>query len=336
MLLVTSADHYIGHCVTSHLARYSHVRPQLRVLCENTTTCLNFANKGIDVRQVDYMHPNDLSMAFQGVDHMILAIGNESNRVAYCEHLCQVASRSGVKSIICISHAGAVSTDHEMLAHYSLIEDEVITSACQWTILRPDWIHQNFHLWSTYVEKHRHLPLPIPENAEICPLDITDLCRVVENLILTTDNKKNIQSALMDDHVGQVYTLTGPQAVNGKNLVHLLGKSTGYEKFEYRFVRPMDTGYYLSDLPKDIWFDARVKHEKSQIYSDTLEGYEYRTRLLRAPTATQIKTYLEYFDWVHNEAGSLCVSHISAITALPPRSIRKFFQENANSFKPRV
>ena len=149
------------------------------------------------------------------------------------------------------------------------------------------------------MEKHRHLPLPIPENAEICPLDITDLCRVVENLILTTDNKKNIQSALMDDHVGQVYTLTGPQAVNGKNLVHLLGKSTGYEKFEYRFVRPMDTGYYLSDLPKDIWFDARVKHEKSQIYSDTLEGYEYRTRLLRAPTGMFYFTLL-YSNYMCN------------------------------------
>ncbi|KAI9487916.1 hypothetical protein BDB00DRAFT_947798 [Zychaea mexicana] len=335
MILITSADHYIGHCVTSHLARYDYLRKQLRVLCQDKAPCLNFVNKGIDVRQIDYMHPNDLALAFQGVDHMILAIGNEADRVACCERLCQAASRSGVKSIVCISHVGAVSSDHETLGHYASIEDEVITSECQWTILRPDWIHQNFHFWSTHVEKNRHLPLPIPESAEICPLDITDLCRAVENLLITAD-KKDIRPELIDDHVGQVYTLTGPQAVNGKQLVYLLSKTTGFEKFEYRYVRPMDTAYYLDDLPKDIWFDARVKHEKSQIYSDSLDGYDYRTRLLRAPTPTQTKTFLEYFDWVHNQAGSLCVPHVSIITALPPRSIRKFFQENANSFKPRI
>ena len=133
------------------------------------------------------------------------------------------------------------------------------------------------------MEKHRHLPLPIPESAEICPLDITDLCRAVEHIVLSGDKAK-IRPVIQDDHVGQVYTLTGPQTITGKQLVRLLSKATGFEKFDYRFVRPMDTAYYLEDLPKDIWFDARIKRERNQVYCDDLKGYDYRTRILSPPT----------------------------------------------------
>lgn len=136
MLLITGADQWMGHVVTSHLAKFEHLRPQLRVLCETKTRCYGFAKVGIDVHQIDYNHPNHISMALRGVDHLVLAIGNEANRTDYAKHICSAASYSGVKSIICISHVGAVSSSHASLQEYHEIEQEVIRSSCQYTILR--------------------------------------------------------------------------------------------------------------------------------------------------------------------------------------------------------
>lgn len=136
MIVISGADQYMGYAITSHLARYEHLRPKLRALCQNKSSCLNFAKNGIDVRQVDYMHPNDLSLAFRGADYLVMAVGNEDKRVQYCKRLCQVAVQSGVRSIICISHVGAVSHTHTTLRHFADIEDEVVGLDCQWVVLR--------------------------------------------------------------------------------------------------------------------------------------------------------------------------------------------------------
>ncbi|KAI8391795.1 uncharacterized protein BYT42DRAFT_543288 [Radiomyces spectabilis] len=334
MLLITGADQALGHSIISHLSRYENARSQIRALCQNQQPCINFANKGVDVRQVEYHHPHQLSLAMRGVDHMILTLGNEFDRLEHAKYVCQTAIQSGVKSIIFVSHVGAVSHAHPSLQHYAEIEDQVVNSDCDWIILRPEWINQNFHLWASYVEKHRRFPLPIPDDTEICPIDMSDICKVIEELVL--DRNKNLVSKLEDDHIGQVYTLTGPQSVTGKQIMEMLCETTGYTKLTFEPTRSMDIRYYLENLRRDIWFDARLKQENRQIYHDTFEGYSYRTKAFAIPTATQISTYLDYFDWVHKSASSICVPHASVITSLPCRSLRKFFQENANSFKPRV
>ncbi|CAO3651461.1 hypothetical protein BJ944DRAFT_271058 [Cunninghamella echinulata] len=341
MLLITEADQYLGYSIASHLARYTFLRNKIRLLCKNKKACINFEKKGMDVRMVDYTHPHHLSLAMRGVDYMILAVGHDNNRVQISKHLCQMAVQSGVKSIILLSHVGAVSHLHESLKQYAEIEEAVINTDCQWTILRPDWIHQNFHLWASFVEKNRYLPLPISEEVEFCPIDITDICKVIEHLIVNhhhenTDGQKEFKQQLEDYHVGQIYTLTGSQIVQPKSLVQMLSQATGYTKLEYKWTRPMDLAYYLQDLKRDIWFDARLKQENAQIYRDEFDAFDYRSKAYSAPTATQIQTFLDYFDWIQNTSSSICVSHAPMITSLPCRPLRKFFQENANTFKPRV
>ncbi|ORX55160.1 NAD(P)-binding protein [Hesseltinella vesiculosa] len=335
MLLITEADQYMGYALTSHLARHPDIRQQIRLTCKDKKVCMNFERKGMDVQVVDYYHPHQVSKAMRGVDHLILAVGYEDDRVAMAKYLCQTAVQSGVQSIILISHVGAVSQTHSALKHYGEIEELVMNTSCQWTILRPDWIHQHFHLWAPFIEKHRHLPLPMPGDAEMCPIDISDICKVVEHLVLEPHGQ-SWRTQLEENHVGQVYTLTGSQPVNPKLLVNMLSQATGYNKMEYKWARSMDLAFYLQDLQRDIWFDARLKQEFAQIYRDNLETYEYRSKVLSAPTATQIQTMLDYFDWVAQTSSSICVPHAPMITSLPCRPLRKFFQENANTFKPRV
>jgi uncharacterized protein YbjT (DUF2867 family) len=72
-------------------------------------------------------------------------------------------------------------------------------------------------------------------------------------------------------HREQIYTLTGPESISGKNIVELLSKATGYSHFKYCQGRPMDLRYYLDSLSQDIWFDARIKMEMGQIYRDLID-----------------------------------------------------------------
>ncbi|KAG2232699.1 hypothetical protein BDF21DRAFT_386334 [Thamnidium elegans] len=334
MLLITGADQFMGYAITSHMAQFEHLRPSLRVLCQNKNRCHGFLKAGIDVRVVDYNHPNQLSLALRGVDHIILAIGNEPNRVENAKHICTVAAHSGVTNIVCVSHIGAVSRVHASLQEFNTIEEQVIDSNCQYTILRLDFVQQYLHLWSNYAEKNRTLILPLTAVTEICPVDITDVCLAIESLLL--DCKRLLRTSLDDKHDGQVYSLTGPESISGKSMVELLIHATGYQKFKYFHGRPMDLNYYLSGLSKDVWFDARLKGEMSQIYHDRFDKVGYNNKAYCIPTEKQIQTYLDYFDWVQQSAGSVCVAHTTMLTQLPCKSVQTFFEQNANSFKPRV
>lgn len=136
MLLITGADQFMGYAITSHMAQFEELRPKIRVLCQNKSRCHGFINAGIDVRQVDYDHPNQISLGLRGVDHIILAIGSESDRVENAKRICMIAAHSGVTNIVCVSHIGAVSRIHPSLQDFNIIEEQVMHSHCQYTILR--------------------------------------------------------------------------------------------------------------------------------------------------------------------------------------------------------
>lgn len=143
-------------------------------------------------------------------------------------------------------------------------------------------MQQYFHLWSNYAEKNRKIILPLTEDTEICPVDITDVCKVIETLLL--DSIKSLKPSIDDKHDGQVYSLTGPESISGKRMVELLANATGYQQFKYCHGRPMDLRYYMSGLGKDVWFDARLKREMSQIYHDTFETVGYKDKAYCIPT----------------------------------------------------
>ncbi|GAB5592391.1 hypothetical protein Unana1_07291 [Umbelopsis nana] len=283
--------------------------------------------------QIDCSNEESFDQAVSGVRHVILAIGFERNRVELCKKIIQCANQAGVKSIIVVSHTGAMSSTHESLKQFSEIEEEVFATDVDSVILRADWINQNFHLWSHYIERHRMLPMTINDDIKLCPIDLEDLCHIVQELVI---DKDQIREHLDDQHVGQTYTLTGPQHISGKELVHLLAESTGYKKLAYHRTRPMDLSFYLNELGKDIWFDARVKRESAQIYNDDFANYSYKSKVFGAPSGVQVQTYLDYFDYVQSNQGSMYTPHAQLLAKRQCKTTDQFFKEHANSFKPRA
>lgn len=340
MLLITSIDEYLGYCIASHLSQYKPLRQELRVLYNvNQPWIQNFESKGINTHLIkDYTNPNALSQAMRNVDQVILTLGSHPDRVEHCQHICKMALKSGVKSIIFLSHIGAQSELHTSLHDYGLVENHLIQEIEEnmaWTILRLDFVQQYFHLWASQVDETRTISLPMALDTEICPIDISDVCRTIESFVVDRDNHTAL-STLYDHHVGQVYTLTGPEALTSKEILQMMSNATRFSQFKYHMVRPMDTSYYLKNLSHNIWFDERIKNERLHAYRDLLECENgYRTKALAVPNDVQIYTFIDYFDWVVKTSGSMPVDHIKLFTR-NPRSIQDFFNENANAFKPRV
>jgi hypothetical protein len=50
----------------------------------------------------------------------------------------------------------------------------------------------------------------------------------------------------------------------------------------------------------------------------------------------QIQTLLNYFDWISKTLGSVHVEHVELIIKEKPRTLQAYFNENSNSFKPKV
>jgi uncharacterized protein YbjT (DUF2867 family) len=85
---------------------------------------------------VDYSNENSLAQAMRGVQHVVLVIGFETNRVDMCKKMIQRAQKSGVKSIIMVSHMGAMSSTHQSLKEFSEIEEEMFSTDMDTVILR--------------------------------------------------------------------------------------------------------------------------------------------------------------------------------------------------------
>lgn len=306
MLLITSVDEYLGFCIASHLSQFKSIRQDIRVVYQQTNNkqvtshvypwISNFQSKGIDAQAIkDYNNPHELSQAMRNVDQIILALGSHPDRVQHCQHVCKMALKFGVKSIIFLSHIGAQSEQHSALYDYGLVENYLVEQQQEemtWTILRLDFIQQYFHLWATQIDQTRMMALPLASDTEICPIDITDICRSIEGFVLDV-KRQVLLPELYDQHVGQVYTLTGPEALTSKEILAMMSNATRYTQFKYHMVRPMDTCFYLKNLCRDIWFDARIKKEKSNAYHDSLENVEgYRSRAFSVPNG---KFYFFFF-----------------------------------------
>jgi hypothetical protein len=294
MILINSIDEYLGYCIASHLSQYKSIRKDLRMLYNiNQPWVQNFNSKGMDTRLIkNYTNPNELSQAMRSVNQVILTLGVQPHRVANCKQIINVAIRSGVKSIIFLSHIGAQSETHSSLYDYGLTENYLIEKeeeiSC--TILRLDFIQQYFHLWASLVDQTRTMALPLGLDTEICPIDISDVCRTIENFVTSQDRRTTLDT-LNDKHAGQVYTLTGPEALTSKEIIQFMSNATTYKQFKYHMVRPMDIKYYLKNLSHNIWFDERIKNERLQSYRDLLECENgYRLKALAVPNGKKKKT----------------------------------------------
>jgi uncharacterized protein YbjT (DUF2867 family) len=162
-----------------------------------------------------------LAGAFDGVDGLFTLAG-----YAGLAGTLELAGAAGVRRVVLLSSSAAPSGQRDnAVARYHLeSEDTVRASGLGWTLLRPNAFMSNALRWLPELGRGDVVREPFGDVA----LSVTDPADIaaVAALALTTE-----------DHLGQTYRLSGPQALTAAERIAILGRILGRD---LRVVVPTD------------------------------------------------------------------------------------------------
>lgn len=176
-----------------------------------------YADRGVQVRRADYDDPASLAAAFAGVDRVLLvpSLAMPGPRALQYHNAIGAAREAGVKHLV---HYGLVSSALEapfVVTPFLLFAEAALrTSGLEWTILRNALYADPIAEWVPDIVRMGTIPYPTGDGrcAYVSRRDIGRAGAAV----LTTDG-----------HAGQVYHLTGPQALTTADLCATVARVTG-------------------------------------------------------------------------------------------------------------
>jgi uncharacterized protein YbjT (DUF2867 family) len=154
---------------------------------------------GAEVRQADLTRPEQLVAAFDGADALFLMDTGINAHLISIRDILDAAMSGGVERVVLLSSLG-VATRPESQSHGGLmraVEDAVLRSDMDWTILRPGGFASNAYAWAESVRSRRIVAAPFGD-VGVPVIDPADIAAVAAAALRQTD------------HVGSVYQLTGP------------------------------------------------------------------------------------------------------------------------------
>ena len=207
----------LGSRIIDALLHAGATPDQLVVSCRNESKARRFADIGIEIRFADYDIPESLAPAFDSTDALMLipSMAPVEDRVIEHDRILAGAKSASVGRIV-FSSFGAARTDSMFLVAPYLVyaESKVRLSGIDWTILRNGMYLDPLAEWAPDLAKLGRLPYPV-KCGHVAYISRDDLARASA-------------SALMQaGHSGQVYELTGPEAVSMPQLAGALTAATG-------------------------------------------------------------------------------------------------------------
>jgi uncharacterized protein YbjT (DUF2867 family) len=198
-ILVTGATGNIGRRIVDDLINLG--ANDIRALTTNPAKA-NLPG-GVKVVTGYLGNPASLPAALDGVEAMYLAPLPETLDVTL-----ELARTAGVEYVVALSGA----------AHWQEHADKVTASGIANTQLGPGEFLENFAIWSGQIKATRTVREPYPTVVE-APISMVDIARVAATLLAKPEQA----------HVGQMYPITGPQALTRTEIARQIGVGAGVE-----------------------------------------------------------------------------------------------------------
>ncbi|WP_226530627.1 SDR family oxidoreductase [Metabacillus niabensis] len=143
-ILVTGATGKLGSKVVESLLK-SVPASNLVVSVRNPEKAEELRNRGLEVRQGDFDHPETLNSAFKGIDRLLIisADGDNETRIQQHANAVQAAERSGVRFIAYTSIANATVSKNLMAPPHVATEAAIIKTGIPYSFLRNNWYLEN-------------------------------------------------------------------------------------------------------------------------------------------------------------------------------------------------
>ncbi|CQR47187.1 Quinone oxidoreductase 2 [Paraliobacillus sp. PM-2] len=114
-------------------------------MIRNPEKAARLQDRGIEVRQGDFDHPETLDAAFTGVDRLLIisADGDNETRIRQHSNAVAAASRAGVKFIAYTSIANATESKNFLAPTHKATEEAILKTGIPYSFLRNNWYLEN-------------------------------------------------------------------------------------------------------------------------------------------------------------------------------------------------
>jgi len=318
---MTGCDYFNGHEIARHLLSvHRRDNEQCRLVCTGAhkNRMRDLERQGADVVQVKPDDVKEYEAVFRDCDWVILVSIPEHDRVESSRRIMEAIKRANVKRVILISSTGAESNEKlKHLHEYAEIEKEFKNQGYNWNcVLRNEFSQNWFHAWSQPVEDKGQFPLSTGRDKKFAPVRLEDVCCALKDIIRGEESTNN-------KHNKQIYTLTGPEAVNGPKIVDELNRVV-QGRVNYADVDRQQMEKVLRSL--------REREQQQRGGRD--DDDDNRDYFEDQPTDTQIHTILDYFDYVKSGKADRTTEDLRKLTGRDGQRVEAFFKEHASEFRP--
>ena len=178
----------------------------------------DLAAQGITVRRADYEDRDAMRTAFEGTEVLALipSTAPVEPRILQHHNALDAAREAGVKRVVFASLATAAFPDSRFLITPFLLyaESRLRLSGMDWTLLRNGMYLDPIADWTPELVAMERLPYPV-KTGRVAYIARDDLARATA------------AACLNSGHAGQVYELTGSDALSMPDLAAIIARVTG-------------------------------------------------------------------------------------------------------------
>lgn len=284
MILVIGATGEVGSEVIRQLVP---LRVPVRALLRNPQKASSLVNLGVEPVLGDLERPETLEMALEGVTRALLLSPVHPRQVELQGNFVEAARRADQAHIVKISGLGtALDSPVRSGRWHAQTEKQIEDAGLPFTFLRPLVFMQNL-LRSASSIATQGVIVSAARTSRLAMIDVRDVAAVA------------VTTLTQDGHAGQVYTLTGPEALSYPEIAGKLSRILG-KPVTCKEVSPLLFRQQLLEAGLPEWL-VEVRMDFNTAF---LEG--------RASTVTDT---------------------VERVTGKPPRTFEQFVRDYASRFQ---
>ena len=252
-IVVTGATGHLGRLVVESLLERGVPAGQIVAAGRSIDKLNDLADRGVQVKHIDFTQPETLAEAFAGADKVLLVSSSEvGQRAAQHRNAIAAAREAGVSLLAYTSIAKADTTQMLLAAEHRETEEAIRESGVPFTFLRNGWYLENYTEQLPTTLEHGAI-LGSAGNGRVSAATRADYAAAAA-AVLTGEG-----------HAGQVYELGGDEAFTLPELAAEITRQSGTE-VAYR------------DLPVDEYTQVLVSvglpEQAATVFADSDKGVD--------------------------------------------------------------
>ena len=155
LIAVTGASGHLGRLVVEALLARNIPANRIVALVRDPQKVADFAERGVEVRRVDYTKPETLDAAFKGVERLLLVSSNEvGGQFTQHKKVVEAVRASGIGFLAYTSIVKADTSRMQLAVEHLATERFIRESGIPFAILRNSWYFENYTDRLASIQQH--------------------------------------------------------------------------------------------------------------------------------------------------------------------------------------